>query len=126
VGRTPPSRVSSARILRELRQAARKGDRTALAVALDQMRTLALSPRYWERYLLLLENPLARLVDLLAIKQGERIARQKGWTPGRRRRPAGGRSPDRAGAGRRPGPAAGRRARGAARPEAPLQPSLFE
>jgi len=59
--------------------ASRKGDRAALAVALDQMRTLALSPRYWERYLGLLRNPLARLVDLLVIKQGERIAHQKGW-----------------------------------------------
>lgn len=126
MARAAASRVSSTRILRELRQAARKGDRTALAVALDQMRTLALSPRYWERYLLLLENPLARLVDLLVIKQGERIARQKGWTLGRRRRPTAGRSPERARAGRRPGPAGRRRARRAARPEAPVQPSLFE
>ena len=43
------------------------------------MRTLALSPRYWEKYLALLGNPLARLVDLLVIKQGDRIAHQKGW-----------------------------------------------
>ena len=43
------------------------------------MRTLALSPRYWERYLALLDNPLARLADLLVIKQGERIAHLKGW-----------------------------------------------
>jgi hypothetical protein len=42
------------------------------------MRTLALSPRYWERYLALLANPFARLVDLLVIKQGDRIAHQKG------------------------------------------------
>ena len=43
------------------------------------MRTLAHSPRYWEKYLGLLRNPSARLVDLLVIKQGERIAHQKGW-----------------------------------------------
>src|SRR5262249_1787777 len=79
MARTPPSRVSSGKVLRELRIASRKGDRAALAVALDQMRTLAFSPRYWERYLGLLRNPLARLVDLLVIKQGERIAHQKGW-----------------------------------------------
>lgn len=77
--RTPPSRVSARKVLLELRLASRKGDRAALALALDQMRTLAHSPRYWERYLALLRNPLARLVDLLAIKQGERIAHQKGW-----------------------------------------------
>jgi hypothetical protein len=60
--------------------AARRGDRTALALALDEMRTLAFTPRYWLKYLTLLANPLARLVDLLVIKQGDRIARQKGWT----------------------------------------------
>ena len=43
------------------------------------MRTLAHSPKYWEKYLTLLRNPLARLVDMLLIKQGERIAHQKGW-----------------------------------------------
>ena len=79
MARTPPSRVSASRILLDLRLASRKGDRTALSLALDQMRTLAHSPRYWERYLVLLRNPLARLVDLLVIKQGERIAHQKGW-----------------------------------------------
>jgi hypothetical protein len=73
------SRPSSARIVADLRTAARKGDRAALTVAVDTMKTLAFSPRYWERYLQLLGNPLARLVDLLVIKQGERIARQKGW-----------------------------------------------
>jgi|SRR5215470_8946063 len=92
MARTPPSRVSTGKVLRELRMASRKGDRAALAVALDQMRTLALSPRYWERYLGLLRNPLARLVDLLVIKQGERIAHQKGWklpkpTPAARKPP---------------------------------------
>jgi len=79
MARTPPSRVSATKILDDLRLASRKGDRNALSLALDQMRTLAHSPRYWERYLGLLRNPLARLVDLLIIKQGERIAHQKGW-----------------------------------------------
>ena len=74
-----PSRVSGQKILSDLRLAARKGDRAALTLALDQMRTLAHSPKYWEKYLALLRNPLARLVDLLSIKQGERIAHQKGW-----------------------------------------------
>ena len=63
----------------DLKLAAKRGDRTALSLALDQMRTLAHSPRYWEKYLSLLSNPLARLVDLLVIKQGDRIAYQKGW-----------------------------------------------
>jgi len=63
----------------DLRLAAKKGDRSALTLALDQMRTLAHSPKYWEKYLTLLRNPLARLVDMLLIKQGERIAHQKGW-----------------------------------------------
>jgi hypothetical protein len=49
------------------------------------MRTLAFSPRYWIRYLTLIQHPLARLVDLLVIKQGDKIARQKGWTPSARR-----------------------------------------
>ena len=79
MARTPPSRVSGRRILLDLRLASRKGDRAALSLALDQMRTLAHSPRYWEKYLALLRNPLARLVDLVVIKQGERIAHQKGW-----------------------------------------------
>src|SRR3989442_14353430 len=79
MARTAPSRVSARKILLDLRLASRKGDRTALALALDRMRTLAHSPRYWEKYLGLLRNPLARLVDLLVVKQGERIAQQKGW-----------------------------------------------
>src|SRR5438477_13032203 len=79
MARTSPSRVSARKVLLDLRLASRRGDRSALTLALDQMRTLAHSPRYWEKYLGLLRNPLARLVDLLVIKQGERIAHQKGW-----------------------------------------------
>jgi hypothetical protein len=117
VARTPPSRVSAQRILDDLRLASRKGDRSALSLVLDQMRTLAHSPRYWERYLVLLRNPLARLVDLLVIKQGERIALQKGW---KLPRPAPGEARPRA--GRKTAPA--RRRRAAA--PAGVQPSLFE
>jgi hypothetical protein len=117
VARTPPSRVSAQRILDDLRLASRKGDRSALSLVLDQMRTLAHSPRYWERYLVLLRNPLARLVDLLVIKQGERIAHQKGW---KLPRPAPGEARPRA--GRKTAPAKRRRA---AAP-AGVQPSLFE
>jgi hypothetical protein len=79
MARTAPSRVSTRKVLLDLRLAARKGDRNALSLALDQMRTLAHSPKYWEKYLTLLRNPLARLVDMVVIKQGERIAHQKGW-----------------------------------------------
>lgn len=79
MAKTAPSRISAQRLLGQLRLAAKRGDRAALSLALDQMRTLAYSPRYWERYLSLLGNPLARLVDLLVIKQGEQIAHQKGW-----------------------------------------------
>jgi hypothetical protein len=88
---TRGSRVSRARIIAHLRLASRQGDRAALQLGLDQIRTLAYSPRYWVRYLELLSHPLARLVDLLVIKQGDRIARQKGWP--KPRRPA--RSPKR-------------------------------
>jgi hypothetical protein len=70
----------------QLKLAAQKGDRAALALATDQMKTWAYSPRYWEKYLELLRHPLARLVDLLLIKQGERIARQKGWVKPKRER----------------------------------------
>jgi hypothetical protein len=114
-----PSLISARRVLLDLRLAARKGDRTALSLALDQMRTLAHSPRYWERYLDLLRNPLARLVDLLVIKQGDRIARQKGWKPPRLA-PAPDRPSQRA--GRKAAPV--RRRRPA--PAAPAQPSLFD
>jgi hypothetical protein len=117
------SRISRDRIVRDLRQAARKGDRASLTLAVTQMRTLALSPRYWERYLGLLRNPLARLVDLLVIKQGDRIAHQKGW------KLAGASSapdpPEPAGAGGpRPRPRPGRKAgAGSARRPAPRRPS---
>ena len=118
MARASGSRVSATRVLADLRRAARQGDRAALSLAIDQMKTLALTPRYWERYLLLLQNPLARLVDLLVIKQGERIAQQKSWAPGRTARAA------RA----RPGPLpAGRReGRRAKRPDEAGQPMLFD
>jgi hypothetical protein len=79
VARARPTRVSTARILADLRLAGRKGDRSALTLALEGMRLLAHSPRYWDKYLTLLRNPFARLVDLLVIKQGEKIAHQKVW-----------------------------------------------
>jgi hypothetical protein len=81
MARTPPSRINLKRITDNLRMAARKGDRAALTLALEQMKILAFSPRYWERYLRLLRNPTARLVDLLVIKRGEQIAHQKGVGP---------------------------------------------
>jgi hypothetical protein len=109
---TRPSRISRAAILDQLRVAARKGDRTALTLAMEQMKVWAFSPRYWERYLDLLGHPLARLVDLTVIKQGERIARQKGWTKRRR-------EPPKVAAPAKPR----RRARPAGR--SPVQESLF-
>lgn len=124
MARTPPSRVSRGKILRDLRLAGRKGDRAALAVAVDQMRTLALSPRYWEKYLLLLRNPMARLVDLLVIKQGDRIAHQKGWktrrpAPARPKRPPAPVKADTSAAARKPR----RRARTS---DGATQPLLFD
>ena len=79
MAKVTPSRISAQKIMGDLRLASKKGDRAALSLALDQMRTLAHSPKYWEKYLTLLRNPLARLVDMVVIKQGERIAHQKGW-----------------------------------------------
>ncbi len=117
--KTPPSRVSRGKVLDQLKVAARQGDRAALALALDQMRTLAYSPRYWEKYLHLLSHPLARLVDLLVIKQGEKIARQKGWVRPKRQ-PASGRKSK---AGKTPLKANPRGRRPAAAGE--VQPSLF-
>lgn len=80
------SRLSRAAIVTELKLAARKGDRVALTMAIEQMKLWALSPRYWEKYLDLLGHPLARLIDMTVIKQGEKIARQKGWVTPRRER----------------------------------------
>src|SRR5882724_6128116 len=110
MARARPSRISQAKLVGDLKLAAKRGDRTALSLALDQMRTLAHSPRYWEKYLSLLSNPLARLVDLLVIKQGDRIAYQKGW---KLSRPKAGRKVAKTSAGRRRAPAA-------------EQPSLFD
>jgi hypothetical protein len=114
---TRPSRISRAVILAELRLAATKGDRAALTLAVDQMKTWAYSPRYWQKYVQLLAHPLARLVDLTVIKQGDRIAHQKGWVklPRPPRKPRAAADRRSAGRGRRP-----RRA-----PAAPAQPSLF-
>ncbi|HEV8617807.1 MAG TPA: hypothetical protein VGU22_20115 [Methylomirabilota bacterium] len=114
MARTIPSRISAQKILADLRLASRKGDRSALTLALDQMRTLANSPKYWEKYLGLLRNPLARLVDLLIIKQGERVAHQKGW---KLPRPAAV-DPARARRGKKPAPKK-------RTPPSASQPSLF-
>lgn len=112
-----PSRISRAVILAQLRLAATKGDRAALTLALDQMKTWAYSPRYWQKYIQLLAHPLARLVDLTVIKQGDKIAHQKGWV----KLPREPRKPKRA-ASRRPAERA-RRTRKVAAPS--TQPSLF-
>jgi hypothetical protein len=109
--------TSQTRVLDNLRNAARKGDRTALALALDEMRTLAFTPRYWVRYLILIRHPLARIVDLLVIKQGDKIARQKGWSQTGR---AGRRS-----AAKSMTPKAPRRRRTARPRSGPEQPPLF-
>ena len=125
MARSAPSRLNRDRILTALRDASRKGDGHALAVAIDQMRALALSPRYWQKYLLLLKNPLARLVDLLVIKQGHRIAHQKGW---KLRRPAGddgGPEPSPP-PKRRPRKRKRARARVGGAPASAVQPSLFD
>ena len=113
---TRSSRLSRAAILTELKLAARKGDRVALTRVIEQMKLWALSPRYWERYLDLLGHPLARLIDMTVIKQGEKIARQKGWVKTRRERaPARGVK----------GPAARPARAQPVRPAAATQASLF-
>jgi hypothetical protein len=112
------ARISRARIIAQLKLAARKGDRAALALATDAMRTWAYSPRHWEQYLQLLTHPLARLVDLTVIKQGDKIARQKGWVRPRRESRKPGAAPARKPA--RPG-----RARASRPAGMPAQPSLF-
>ena len=114
-----PRTTSQTRILDNLRLASRKGDRTALALALDEMRTLAFSPRYWIRYLTLIQHPLARLVDLLVIKQGDKIARQKGWVKPRREPKATAKAK-----ATEPPPRRGRAK--APRAAAAAQPSLFD
>ncbi len=112
---TRPSRISRARVLDLLRLAARKGDRAALTLALDQMKTLAYTPRYWDKYLDLIAHPMARLADLLVIKQGDKIAHQKGWTRPKRERPKPSAK----------APRRGKRAAGRKRSISPSQPSLF-
>ena len=114
---TRPSRISRAAILAQLRAAATKGDRAALALAIDQMKTWAYSPRYWEKYLHLLTHPMARLVDLTVIKQGDKIAHQKGWVKPKREP----RKPKRGVEAR----LAGRTRRGARSAAAGALPSLF-
>lgn len=81
---TPSGRPSRAVIIDQLKLASKKGDRVALALAVEHMKLWAYSPRYWQKYLQLLSHPLARLVDLTVIKQGDKIARQKGWVKPRR------------------------------------------
>jgi hypothetical protein len=122
---TRRSRINTKKVLADLRLAGRKGDRPALTLALDSMRTLAHSPRYWEKYLGLLRNPFARLVDLLVIKQGEKIAHQKGWKRlGGGRRPPSETSPQ----DRRRGqsPRSKRSITARRRESSASQPSLFE
>ena len=114
---TRPSRISRAAILAQLRAAATKGDRAALALAIDQMKTWAYSPRYWQKYLHLLTHPMARLVDLTVIKQGDKIAHQKGWVKPKR-------EPRKPKHGAEPRPAC-RARRGARSTAAGTQPSLF-
>ena len=110
---TRPSRISRAAIVRQLRVAATRGDRAALALAVDQMKTWAYSPRYWQKYLHLLTHPMARLVDLTVIKQGDKIAHQKGWVKPKREPRKPRREP------------AAKTARRGARPAPSRQPSLF-
>ena len=88
-------------------------------LAAEQMKTLAYTPRYWDKYLELLANPLARLVDLLLIKQGDKIAHQKGWTRPKRERPPA-KAPARAVKAAKPGSRSRRRTAAG-----PAQPSLF-
>lgn len=112
-----PSRISRRVILAQLKLAAKKGDRAALTLAVEQMKVWAYSPRYWERYLELLAHPLARLVDLTVIKQGDKIAHQKGWVRPKRE-PA--RAPTKPRAGRPKS-----RGKRRSRPATAAQPSLF-
>jgi hypothetical protein len=115
---TPSSRPSRAVIIDQLKLASKKGDRVALALAVEHMKLWAYSPRYWQKYLQLLTHPLARLVDLTVIKQGDKIARQKGWVQSSRR-------PSKPPVKRRPADTGRRRARRARAAGSPAQPSLF-
>jgi hypothetical protein len=121
---TRPSRISRAAILGQLRAAATKGDRAALTLAIDQMKTWAYSPRYWQKYLHLLTHPMARLVDLMVIKQGDKIAHQKGWVKRKREPRKPKREPRKPKRGA-PSPPAGRARRGARPAPGGAQPSLF-
>lgn len=115
---TRPSRISRTVILAQLRLAATKGDRAALTLAVDQMKTWAYSPRYWQKYMRLLAYPLARPMDLAVIKQGDKIAHQKGWV----KPPRVPRKPKR---GARPRPGGRPRPSPRALPGPSTQPSLF-
>jgi hypothetical protein len=64
---------------------------------------------------------MARLVDLTVIKQGDKIAHQKGWTRPKREP----RKPKRAGPPRRPRRAAAAPAPGSPAAAPGTQPSLF-
>ncbi len=112
-----PSRISRRAILAQLKLAARKGDRAALTLAIEQMKVWAYSPRYWEKYLELLAHPLARLADLTVVKQGEKIAHQKGWARPKRKSARAPAKP----AARRPKS----RGKRSSRPAVSAQPSLF-
>ena len=105
-------------IVGQLKLASKKGDRVALARAVEHMKLWAYSPRYWQKYLQLLTHPLARLVDLTVIKQGDKIARQKGWVKSPRR-------PSKPPVKRRPSETSRQRARVARVSGSPAQPSLF-
>jgi hypothetical protein len=115
---TPSNRPSRVAIIDQLKLASKKGDRVALALAVEHMKLWAYSPRYWRKYLQLLTHPLARLVDLTVIKQGEKIARQKGWVQTRSR-------PSKAPVKRRSPETGRQRKRRARAVGSPAQPSLF-
>jgi hypothetical protein len=124
VAKQRPSRVSTSKIAADLRLAGKRGDRSALTLAIENMRMLAHSPRYWEKYLGLLRNPFARVVDMLVIKQGEKIAHQKGWNIRRGAKPPSETSPQE---GRGHSPRSKRtKKRGTGVPSSATQTSLFE
>ena len=119
--RRRPRASAASRILGDLRLAARKGDRSALALALDQMRTLAHSPALlgeatWPPA----RNPLARLVDLLVDQAGRAHRAPEGMEAATAR--AGAAETKARRGGKKPPRRGDARARGS--PTA--QPSLFE